>query len=262
MGNSGSQSEDDLDDNSEGKVRSPRGSPRTPQPPIQRSASKSPAKAVSSLGVGGENSLHRPRSASNVMGRDTNGGVPYSLSKPQTRAIQKLWKATHSKGACYVGSEIFEKIFMKVPSSRQLFESKTHGGNGMRLHYTLFGEALDQVITKLDEPDTVRTYLRELGRRHAIARSEDPKFDPKLWNVFGEALIHATLQWDPSIRRNEDIQQAWCNVVLFIVACMREGYYEELRKTPHTQRSSVPVSKSFLTVDQDSGLESRRYSYH
>uniref|UniRef100_A0A914UM07 Globin family profile domain-containing protein n=1 Tax=Plectus sambesii TaxID=2011161 RepID=A0A914UM07_9BILA len=259
MGNTaGSQSDherDDKGDKGEEKAR-PR-SLRTSSQSLHRSASKSPSKLVtSSLGDG---SLHRPRSASNVLGgRDAGtSGPTYSLSKSHTRAIQKLWKATHGKGAGFAGAEIFDKVFMKVPSSRQLFESKTHG---MRGHYVLFGEALDQVITKLDEPDTVRDFLRELGRRHAAVRSEG--FDPKLWNVFGEALIHSALEWDPTIRRNEDIQQAWCNVVLFIVACMREGYYEVLRKTPHPQRTSVPTSKSFLTVDQDAGLESRRYSYH
>lgn len=258
MGNSaGSQSEGEQENTSDGKSKSVRSIPRTRSQLQQRSASKSPAKTVTSISDG---SLHRPRSASNVLaGREpgSSSSPPYSLSKAQTRAIQKLWKTAHGKGACYVGGEIFDKIFMKVPSSRQLFEAKTHG---MRGHYAVFGEALDQVITKLDEPETVRDYLRELGRRHAAIRSEG--FDPKLWNTFGEALIHSTLEWDPSIRRNDDFQQAWCNVVLFIVASMREGYYEQLRKTPHVTRSAIPVSKSFLTVEQDGGLESRRYSYH
>lgn len=96
------------------------------------------------------------------------------------------------------------------------------------------GALFDEVVRNLDRLDTMDQKLQEMGAKHGLYQSMQPRF----FDIFAEAFIDCTLEWGEKSRRVEDVRRAWAIIAGFVVDRMKIGLTDG-RKQMFKSRKSV-----------------------
>ncbi|XP_060573308.1 cytoglobin-2-like [Ruditapes philippinarum] len=160
---------------------------------------------------------------------------PPNLTDAQKAVIRNNWQILKCHVAnigviTYVGMfesrpELLE-VFSKF-KGRDLDELRRAGL--LRQHALRVMATIDKVITRLDEPSSLKQMLREVGEHHKVYKVPPDYLQVILPHFLNAIKPHIEDDWC------DDLEDAWKTMFAIILNHMKEGYNE----TNHNQRHYI-----------------------
>jgi hemoglobin-like flavoprotein len=132
------------------------------------------------------------------------------MSPQQIRLVRSTFTLV-APGAAYVAATFFRRLFELEPALRPMFRGDLES-QGRKLV-----QAIGIVVGALDRFETVRSTLRDLGRRHALYGVRDRHYD-----TVGAALLW-TLAQGLGDAFTPDVRDAWAAAYGQVAAEMQAG---------------------------------------
>ncbi|KAL9968753.1 hypothetical protein ACROYT_G020873 [Oculina patagonica] len=149
----------------------------------------------------------------------------FLLTKNQKELIRHSWKLLQ-KRRTEIGVKVFLRIFEKDPALQNMFTefrelkieelARTRELHG---HTERVMRAVENCVNAMDDPDSLKAYLTELGRRH-VYRSAKPSVGNL--HLISMALI-STFQETIPTEWLPEVAAAWELLLNYFVLMLKEG---------------------------------------
>ncbi|XP_038237930.1 cytoglobin-1-like [Dermochelys coriacea] len=169
-------------------------------------------------------------------GSDRPGAVPFPLADTQKERIQESWRILHDNIA-RVGIIVFIRLFETHPECKDVFFlfrdiddlQQLKMNKELRAHGLRVMSFIEKSVARLDQEDKLEQLAFELGRSHY--RYNAP---PKYYEYVGIQFI-STVQPILKERWTPEVEEAWQSLFKYLMAAMKQGYYEEEEKSGSIQ---------------------------
>lgn len=145
------------------------------------------------------------------------------LSPTQIRVLRSAYTKANAEGQYAIGKKIFDEIFLKSPELKGFFftncKTEAEWAAKYEAHVCNFAELVENIVGNLENLPELSDDLRQLGKRHVDFKGVG--FQPRFWNVFAEAMILTSLDWEVKDVHFQQSQRAWVELVFYIIDVMK-----------------------------------------
>ncbi|XP_060067103.1 neuroglobin-like [Ylistrum balloti] len=185
------------------------------------------------MGCGGSKSGKHKHSEQDDGMRDES--INEHLTDRQIHLVRDSWGLIHDSSFMEVGLSIYTSFFRSVENEILVLFPRVirteDGGESLgvdedmlKAHAMRVMEGLDTIVTYLDEPAKLRTYLEYLGKQHHNSNVKVRMLE-RLWPCIDESF-NATLG-DVYLT---DVRIAWRNVIEYVISKMTNIMTQEMNK--------------------------------
>ncbi|XP_033735690.1 neuroglobin-like [Pecten maximus] len=184
----------------------------------------------------------KSRGQQNIKPNDgsTDDPLHQYLTDRQINLVRDSWDLIHDSSSMEVGLTIYSSFFRSVENEILVLFPRVirteDGGESLgvdedmlKAHALRVMEGLDTIVTYLDEPTKLKTYLEYLGKQHHNSNVKTRMLE-RLWPCIDESF-NATLG-DVYLT---DVRIAWRNMMEFVIFKMTNVMTEEMnsQRTAH-----------------------------
>lgn len=131
------------------------------------------------------------------------------LTTEQIKLVKQSWASLRDVDPTLLGDVFYSRLFLQQPSLRTLF------GPSLLGQYNKLVDMLNFSVARVDQPDTLRAALQELGKRHAHYGVK-----PAYYSAVGSALLW-TLQSALGSDWTAEVATAWATFYQFLADAMQ-----------------------------------------
>ncbi|OUC42325.1 globin [Trichinella nativa] len=139
----------------------------------------------------------------------------FSLSAGELKLLRWLWKQMKQVHQGLASAKLFQIIFATCPEIKRFFG--------------LAKDTIDMIINSLSyDNEQLAQLMIAFGCQHSFYTRRN--FDPKYWNVFGDAMLHLVDDLPLKAFKRYRAKSIWFRFVYFVISHMQLGYTSTKRK--------------------------------
>ncbi|KAL1244833.1 Globin-related protein [Trichinella spiralis] len=159
----------------------------------------------------------------------------FSLSAGELKLLRWLWKQMKQVHQGLASAKLFQIIFATCPEIKRFFglakvsDEKALIDERMRKHMLILQDTIDMIINSLSyDNEQLAQLMIAFGCQHSFYTRRN--FDPKYWNVFGDAMLHLVDDLPLKAFKRYRAKSIWFRFVYFVISHMQLGYTSTKRK--------------------------------